>query len=116
MTRGTSLLLGLVVCAALPGAAAAQNPQPAPPHVTQAPVAPPNASQPPPEQIAPGSSLPPSSGTQNLSDRLAAQEGTLKPPVVDPGIQAPLPSHSQGTMPVIPPPGTPGGNQAVVPK
>ena len=26
------------------------------------------------------------------------------------------PSAAQGTMPVIPPPGTPGGNQTVVPK
>jgi hypothetical protein len=28
----------------------------------------------------------------------------------------PVPPNSQGTMPVIPPPGTPGGNQTIVPK
>jgi hypothetical protein len=51
-----------------------------------------------------------------LSDQLSAQKGTLNPPSVDPGINAKLPSHAEGNMPVIPPPGTPGGNPAVVPK
>lgn len=116
MTRTTRLLLGLLGCAVLSGAAAAQNPQPAAPHETQAPVAPPSASQPPPEQIAPGGTLPGTSGTANLSDRLSRQQGTLQPPAVDPGIQTQLPAHGQGNMPVIPPPGTPGGNPNVVPK
>jgi hypothetical protein len=102
------LLLGLVACVALPYAALAQNPQPAQPQATQVPVAPPSTSQPPPEQIAPHH------GT--LSDQLSDQKGTLRPPAVDPGINAPLPKQAQGSMPVIPPPGTPGGNQAVVPK
>jgi hypothetical protein len=102
------LLLGLLASAALTSAALAQNPQPAPPQATQAPVAPPSASQPPPEKIAPRQ------GT--LSDQLSEQKGTLRPPAVDPGINAPLPRQAQGSMPVIPPPGTPGGNQAVVPK
>jgi hypothetical protein len=114
--KATSFLFGLVACVAMPCVAGAQNPQPAPPGETHTAVAPPSASQPPPEQIAPGSSMPPSSGTTNLSQRLAKDQGTLTPPAVDPGIQAPLPSHSEGTMPVIPPPGTPGGNQTVVPK
>jgi len=80
------------------------------------PVAPPSASQPPPEKIAPGGMPSGSQSGQTLSDKLAKQQGTLDPPKVDPGIQAPLPSPSRGTMPVIPPPGTPGGNPAVVPK
>ncbi len=116
MTRATSFLFGLLACAALSSAAVAQNPQPAPPGQTHTPVAPPSSSQPPPEQIAPGSSMTPSSGTANLSERLAKDQGTVKPPVVDPGIQAPMPSRGQSTMPVIPPPGTPGGNPNVVPK
>jgi hypothetical protein len=116
MTRAPGFLFGLLACIALPGAAGAQNPQPAPPNQTQTPVAPPNASQPPPEQIAPGSNMPATSGTRNLSDRLAKDQGTLKPPTVDPAIEAPLPTHGQGTMSVIPPPGTPGGNPMVVPK
>jgi hypothetical protein len=116
MTRTISLLFGFMASIALPCAAGAQNPQPAAPHETHPPVAPPNASQPPPEQIAPGGSASATPDKDNLSDRLAKQHGMLQPPKVDPGIQAPLPSHAQGTMPVIPPPGTPGGNQTVVPK
>lgn len=116
MTRTTSFLLGMLGCITLPCVAGAQNPQPAAPHETQPPVAPPNASQPTPEQIAPGGGSAGTSGTGNLSDRLSRQQGTLQPPSVDPGIQAPVPSRGQGTMPVIPPPGTPGGNQSVVPK
>jgi hypothetical protein len=114
MPRTTSVLFALLACVALPCAAGAQNPQPAPPHETNPPVAPPSASQPPPEQIAPGGGIPPTRQGEKLSDRLSRQQGTLKPPVVDPGIQAPLPSQAQGTMPVIPPPGTPGGNSAIV--
>lgn len=103
------LLFGFVAGASIPCIAAAQNPQPAPPQVTHPPIAPPSASQPPPEQIAPH-------GNTTLSDQLSNQKGTIHPPAVDPGINAPLPHRAQGSMPVIPPPGTPGGNQAVVPK
>ena len=115
--RFTSPWLSLFALMAVPCVAAAQNPQPAPPQETHAPVAPPSASQPPPEQIAPGGPAGPGTqGNTTLSDRLSRQQGTLQPPKVDPGIRAPLPSHTQGTMPVIPPPGTPGGDQKVVPK
>ena len=116
MTRNFGRLFSLVACLALPCAAGAQNPQPAPPTQPHPTVAPPNASQPPPEQIAPGGGSQGTVGRGNLSDRLSQQEGTLQPPTVDPGIHAPLPPNSQGTIPVIPPPGTPGGNQTVVPK
>jgi hypothetical protein len=120
MTRNFGFLLGLAASLALPVVAGAQNPQPAPPNEPHPTVAPPNASQPPPERIAPGvgaQGTPGSTaGRGNLSDRLSQQGGTLQPPAVDPGIRAPLPPNSQGAMPVIPPPGTPGGNQAVVPK
>ena len=102
---------------ALPGLAFAQNPQPAPPHVTNPPVASPSSPQPPPEQIAPGGRTPGTAGDNTLSDKLSRQQGTLQPPAVDPGIHAPLPPRSgDTTMPVIPPPGSPGGDQKVVPK
>lgn len=119
MTRRTRLLFGLLASVAIPCVAAAQNPQPAAPQDPHHPLAPPSASQPPPEQIAPrdgsiGTQSAQSGGT--LSDRLSRQQGTLRPPAVDPGISAPLPGQGQGTMPVIPPPGSPGGNQTVVPK
>ena len=43
--------------------------------------------------------------------------GVLRPTTpVDPGIHAPSPAASAFPMPVVKPPGTPGGNQLVVPK
>ncbi|MEA2979817.1 MAG: hypothetical protein QOF09_1640 [Alphaproteobacteria bacterium] len=50
----------------------------------------------------------------NLSDRLAQSDGVLCPPNVDPGIKAPTPEV--GKMPIIPPPGSPGGDPSVRPK
>ncbi len=119
MTRRSSFLVRMLACAAFPCIAAAQNPQPAAPQDPHHPLAPPSASQPPPEVIAPHDTTPGTKSAQTgdtLSDRLSKQQGTLHPPSVDPGISAPLPSNGQGAMPVIPPPGSPGGNPAVVPK
>jgi hypothetical protein len=116
MTRNIGSLFGLMASLALPCVASAQNPQPAQPHEPHPSVAPPNASQPPPEQIAPRDGAPGTAGRGNLNDRLSQRQGTLQPRAVDPGIHAPLPPNSQDTMPVIPPPGTPGGNRNVVPK
>jgi hypothetical protein len=51
----------------------------------------------------------------NLSDRLAENKGVLCPPAgVDPAIRQPPPAG--GRTPVIPPPGSPGGDQSVQPK
>jgi hypothetical protein len=50
-----------------------------------------------------------------LSDQLARSNGVLCPPAeVDPGMRAPTPDA--GNTPVIPPPGSPGGNPKVQPK
>lgn len=50
-----------------------------------------------------------------LSDKLAQSKGVICPPEhVDPDIKALTPQG--GPMPVIPPPGSPGGNQNVQPK
>jgi len=54
------------------------------------------------------------SGGQNLSQKLSRSNGVICPPDVDPAMKAPTPN--QGTMPVIPPPGSPGGNPHVQPK
>ena len=119
MTRRTRIVLGLLASVTIPCIAAAQNPQPAAPQDPHHPLAPPSASQPPPEQIAPrdsGSGMQSAQSGGTLSDKLSRQQGTLHPPAVDPGISAPLPSQGQGAMPVIPPPGSPGGNPTVVPK
>jgi hypothetical protein len=52
---------------------------------------------------------------QTLSDKLSQSNGVIcPPPSVDPGIKAPAPDT--GKMPVIPPPGSPGGDQSVQPK
>ena len=50
-----------------------------------------------------------------LSDKLARSDGVLCPPTgVDPQIRAPTPDT--GNTPVIPPPGSPGGDPTVRPK
>ena len=114
MTRSFAVLLCIGVALAAPPAFA-QNPQPAPPGVTAPPMASPSSPSPPPEKIAPpGKDVQPHG--DRLADRLSAQHGVLRPPAVDPGMQVTPPANRQGTMPVIRPPGTEGGNQHVVPK
>ncbi|MGA3402474.1 MAG: hypothetical protein ABSC95_24960 [Acetobacteraceae bacterium] len=116
MTRNIVVLLWFCAAVAAPRAEA-QNPQPAPPGVTPTPMAPPNAPSPPPEQIAPAERDAHAGSKQTLSDRLALQHGTVEPPHdVDPGMTVSPPAQAQGTMPIIPPPGSPGGDQQVVPK
>ena len=70
----------------------------------------------PGERLQPGKDAPkmPETSGENLSDKLARNEGVLCPPNVDPQIKAPTPES--GKMPVIPPPGSPGGDQSVKPK
>ena len=76
-----------------------------------------------PKACAPGDQLragergptsPPATTGENLSERLARTDGVICPPNVDPGIRAPTPEA--GRTPVIPPPGSPGGNPSVLPK
>jgi hypothetical protein len=47
---------------------------------------------------------------------LSRDKGTITPPNVDPGMSVSPPARGAGTTPVIPPPGSPGGNPSVVPK
>jgi len=52
---------------------------------------------------------------QSLSDHLARSDGVICPPdQIDPEIKQPTPQG--GPMPVIPPPGSPGGDPNVHPK
>ncbi len=54
-------------------------------------------------------------GQGNLSDKLARSGGVICPPEhVDPEIKQPTPPG--GAMPVIPPPGSPGGDPSIQPK
>jgi hypothetical protein len=50
----------------------------------------------------------------NLSGQLGQSGGVICPPDMDPNINQPVPH--QGTMPIVPAPGTPGGNPNVQPK
>jgi hypothetical protein len=53
----------------------------------------------------------------NLSDKLDKSGGVIKPGGnIDPKIQVAPPDPGPTSTPVIPPPGTPGGNPNVVPK
>jgi hypothetical protein len=66
-------------------------------------------------QAGPEAAQPMGAGNQTLSEKLAKTDGVLCPPSnVDPDIKAPTPQA--GRMPVIPPPGSPGGDQSVRPK
>ena len=54
--------------------------------------------------------------SEPLGNRLARSDGVLcPPPGIDPEIRAPTPPDA-GNTPVIPPPGSPGGNPDVRPK
>jgi hypothetical protein len=54
--------------------------------------------------------------SDNLSERLNRSDGVIRPPTgVDPQMQVPPPEPGS-RMPVIPPPGTPGGDQRIDPK
>ena len=50
----------------------------------------------------------------DLSNKLSQSNGVICPPDVDQGLKAPTPNT--GKMPVIPPPGSPGGDQNIQPK
>ena len=64
-----------------------------------------------PEQGISGSS------GDSLSHQLNRSGGVIHPPTnVDPGLTRPAPEVGPHSMPVIPPPGTPGGNPDVKPK
>jgi hypothetical protein len=115
---GMRMKLPLVACVliATSGVAGAQAP-PAP-ATPQAQTAPPAAAQ--PSNCAPmkGNTAPGATVGQNgepLGEKLAKSDGVLCPPSgVDPAMRAPTPDA--GNMPVIPPPGSPGGDPTVRPK
>ncbi len=73
-----------------------------------------------PTQTTPKGNIAPNGTTTGqsqapLGDKLAKSDGVLcPPPGVDPQMRAPAPET--GNMPVIPPPGSPGGDPTVRPK
>src|SRR6266513_99212 len=73
---------------------------------------------PPPGTTAPGTAAPEGTTTgqraEPLGDKLARSDGVLCPPAgVDPEMHAPAPDA--GKTPVIPPPGSPGGDPTIRP-
>jgi hypothetical protein len=95
-----------------------------PPAWSQAPRS--QAPQPVPEErqspsARPGDTTGPQQGTStapsgSLSDELSRSGGVVQPPATgDQGVVPPPKAGHQST-PVIPPPGTPGGNQEIQPK
>jgi hypothetical protein len=84
----------------------------------QAPLPTPPSAAPPqaPEcQRGTAPTLGETTGSATLSDQLSQSKGIICPPAgVDPGIAAP--PVGGGVTPVIPPPGTPGGDPFIVPK
>lgn len=64
---------------------------------------------------APGPTVPGPRPGETLSDQLQRSDGVIPPPQnLDPDMHKPAPDT--GTMPVIPPPGSPGGNGNGLPK
>lgn len=112
--RGRILLLVLVLAQAASPVAWGQSQQPSQPSPPTAP----SPSKPlcPPDV---GPSAPTVGSGQrgsNLSDQLAQSGGIICPPAAaDPEMSVP-PKDTTGRTPVIPPPGTPGGDEYVQPK
>ena len=82
------------------------------------PVAPPALSQPSSPCLPSVGNNAPSNettGSRTLSDQLSQSKGVICPPAgIDPGIS--VPPSGGGRTPVIPPPGTPGGDPSIQPK
>jgi hypothetical protein len=107
-----SLSLAAALTAGLAGAAAAQTP-----------AAPSNPVQPQPRDPnmpAPHNTVPEkidsTGSTSNLTEKLNRTDGVIKPPDVGSEMVVRPPVPNPGTTPVIPPPGSPGGNPRLDPK
>ena len=113
-----------LVCVLMAASGAVQAQAPPTPATPPAQTAPPASAranncapmQPMPHQgtVAPGGSTT-GQRAEPLSDKLARTDGVLcPPPGIDPEIRAPTPEA--GNTPVIPPPGSPGGDPTIRPK
>lgn len=118
------LLLSSVLMATASAALAQAPPSPATPPAKTAPPSADRATNCAPMQRRSDSTSNPTAvpdGTttgqraEPLGDKLARADGVLCPPAgVDPDMHAPTPDA--GKMPVIPPPGSPGGDPTIRPK
>ncbi|WP_128927632.1 hypothetical protein [Bradyrhizobium guangxiense] len=116
-TTSNIILVSLLIAAS--GAAIAQAPPaPATPPQQTAPPSPQHTAnctpQDRPNRQADGTTT--GQSREPLGDKLAKSDGVLCPPAgVDPDMHAPAPDTG-GNTPVIPPPGSPGGDPNVRPK
>lgn len=67
------------------------------------------------QQTDQGPKAPATTTGENLSDKLARTDGVICPPP-NAGRDMKVPAPETGKTPVIPPPGSPGGDQSVQPK
>ena len=114
----------ICMIAVIPAAAFAQAPPT--PATPPAETAPPNAGRGSPDcaptqavpndgTIAPRGNSTTGQASEPLGDKLAKSDGVLCPPTgIDPGMHTLAPNT--GSMQVIPPPGSPGGDPSVRPK
>ncbi|MBI5265253.1 MAG: hypothetical protein HY852_25960 [Bradyrhizobium sp.] len=121
MRMKSYVLFSCMLMAASPAAIAQAPPAPATPPTQTAPPAPQRSSECTPTQPNPphGTIVPEGTTTgqaqESLGDKLARSDGVLCPPAgIDPEMRAPAPDV--GRTPVIPPPGSPGGDPNVRPK
>ena len=115
--KTTSLLIALPALVASAGLAGAQAPPtPATPPMKTAPPEPrPNSAACAPHDTGAPRGTTTGQSREPLGDKLAKSDGVLCPPSgVDPEIRARTPEG--GNTPVIPPPGSPGGDPTVRPK
>jgi len=115
-----ALFLSAALVAASGAASAQAPPTPATPPAQTAPPSPARAAGCAPTQSTPQGNIAPQGTTtgqinEPLGDKLAKSDGVLCPPAgIDPEMRAPTPQT--GNMPVIPPPGSPGGDPNIRPK
>ncbi|NOJ42192.1 hypothetical protein [Bradyrhizobium australiense] len=126
MAMKRAVLLSCVLAATAGVAGAQAPPGPTTPPAQTAPPSPDRAANCAPMQPTPHSSPTVPEGktpegtttgqrTEPLGDKLARSEGVLcPPPGIDPEMHAPAPNGSK--TPVIPPPGSPGGDPTIRPK
>jgi hypothetical protein len=70
-----------------------------------------------PEKASPGASTVTDEKGRNLSEKLNTSDGVLRPKGdPDPGINTKAPEPNPNSMPVIKPPGSPGGDPSIKPK
>ena len=112
MHKEKACALALAALMLISPASAQTPPEPAPPPGM------PNMADPPAESTpAPDATGETGEPDKSLSEELKEKEGVLEPPRdMDSKIERPAPVPDPNTTPVLPPPGSPGGDQSIQPR